>query len=199
MRVCRFAIAGGLMFALAGCDATTPPGQTEPGETVQNDSGSAVAAGSGATPEACLMSRHGAGGFTGTWTVDSGEAQFQGHSTRSGSNTLTLNSSNNDSLTLTIEGFPTVRLQRAAPGSPAWNWAAGPDVAISSEDLVMTYGCASQSEMARFSGQARIDADGFAGLATFRLILVGPNDGVLHWQMGPPLAGSGLFSISRVA
>ena len=190
-----FVVPALLIVTLAGCDradseavAPTPP-------TTEVEV-SEVATTEGEQPEACTSGQLGTAGFAGGWNVQNGEAQFGGHTTRTGTNDITLRDSNGG-LTMTIEGFPTVRLQRVARGRPDWNWSTGPNVAVSGQEILVVFGCANQAGMARFTGQARVDAEGASGLATFRLIMVGPNEGVLHWEIGPPMASSGLFNIAR--
>ncbi|WP_282007922.1 hypothetical protein [Brevundimonas aveniformis] len=214
-----------LILALAGCDARTDAGGASGagGEGEARGAGGATTAAqapAGATaaaasqPEACVTGLLQTARFAGGWNVRDGEAWFGGHSTRTGTNDITLRASGND-LTMTITGFPTVRMQRVprvanySAERDTFRWQHDrvdpeidpehdPDAAVSSDEAVLVFGCENMNEMARFQGQARIDADGMSGMATFRLVMTGTDDGILHWEMPAPMASSGLFNIERV-
>ena len=182
--------------ALAGCGPGASLADTGSAQQTGTESAEVQPTAAGRQPEACLSGQLRTPGFAGGWNVDNGEAHFGGHVTREGTNDITLRDSNGG-LTMTISGFPTVRLQRLGAGQRDWDWPTGPNVSVTGHDVLLVYGCASQADMARFTGQARIDSEGASGLATFRLIMVGPNEGVLHWEIGPPMSSAGLFTISR--
>jgi|APTNR8051073442_1049403.scaffolds.fasta_scaffold54541_2 predicted small lipoprotein YifL len=135
--------------------------------------------------------------FAGFWRTDSGSARFGGRTTAAGETDMTLRSSNGG-LTLTVEGFPTVRLQRLSLGAAPWTWPTGSDVAVTPDEAVITVGCNDQDGFARFTGATRVQAEGGgSAMTTFRLMMYTPDDGLLHWEMGPPMQSSGLFAVSR--
>lgn len=101
-------------------------------------------------------------------------------------------------LTLTVEGFPTVRLQRLSRAAAPWTWPTASDVALTPDEAIITVGCNDQDEFARFIGTTRVQAEGGgSAMTTLRLMMYTPDDGLLHWEMGPPLQSSGLFAVSR--
>ncbi|WP_029086997.1 hypothetical protein [Brevundimonas aveniformis] len=202
-----------LVLALAGCDARTDAGGAG-GAGGEGEARGAGGAATAAQPEACVTGLLPTARFAGGWNVRDGEAWFGGHSTRTGTNDITLRASGND-LTMTITGFPTVRMQRVprvanySAERDTFRWQHDrvdpdidpehdPEAAVSSDEAVLVFGCENMNEMARFQGQARIDADGMSGMATFRLVMTGTDDGILHWEMPAPMASSGLFNIERV-
>lgn len=209
----KIVLISSLVLALAGCDARNDAG----GAGGAGGEGEARGAGDAATaaqPEACVTGLLQTARFAGGWNVRDGEAWFGGHSTRTGTNDITLRASGND-LTMTITGFPTVRMQRVprvanySAERDTFRWQHDrvdpdidpehdPDAAVSSDEAVLVFGCENMNEMARFQGQARIDADGMSGMATFRLVMTGTDGGILHWEMQAPMASSGLFNIERV-
>lgn len=202
-----------LVLALAGCDARTDAGGAG-GAGGEGEARGAGGAATAAQPEACVTGLLRTARFAGGWNVRDGEAWFGGHSTRTGTNDITLRASGND-LTMTITAFPTVRMQRVprvanySAERDTFRWQHDrvdpdidpehdPEAAVSSDEAVLVFGCENMNEMARFQGQARIDADGMSGMATFRLVMTGTDDGILHWEMPAPMASSGLFNIERV-
>ena len=104
-----------LPLALVACDAASG-GDSE-------GSSSAAAAGTGDAEQAqpaaaagsqlpeCVTGLLLTAQLAGGWTVRQDEAWFGDHSTRAGTNDITLRASGND-LTMTITGFPTARMQR---------------------------------------------------------------------------------------
>ncbi|MBN8552322.1 MAG: hypothetical protein J0L52_05450 [Caulobacterales bacterium] len=186
---------------LAGCDqagsadragGSAPPAASETTTPVQPETDVAslqtdTCTGAGASTEV----------FAGFWRTQSGAARFGAHTTSAGATDLTLRNSNGG-LTMTIDGFPTVRLQRLARGAAAWTWSTSADVSVTPEDAVITAGCADQDGFARFTGSARVQAEGGGSAMTiFRLMMYTPDEGLLHWEIGPPMQSSGLFAVSR--
>lgn len=199
-----------LPLALVACDAANGGGSEGSSSATAASAGSGdaeqaqPAAVAGTQPLECVSGRLQTAQFAGGWNVREGEAWFGGQSTRAGTNDITLRASGND-LTMTITGFPTVRMQRVqrvanySEQVDTFRWEAGPDTAVSSQDAVVVFGCESMNQMARFQGQARIESDGMSSMATFRLVMTGPNDAILHWEMASPMSSSGLFNISRAS
>lgn len=201
-----------LILALAACDAasgTTSAAAASDGAAAAETTAQPAAAAS--QPEACVTGLLQTARFAGGWNVRAGEAWFGDQSTRAGTNDITLRDSGN-SLTMTIAGFPTIRMQRVprvanySREQDTFRWTdgrgspgSGNSAQVSSDEAVLVFGCENMNEMARFQGQARIEADGMSSMATFRLVMTGPDDGILHWEMPAPMASSGLFNISRAS
>lgn len=203
-----------LVLALAGCDARTDAGGAG-GAGGEGEARGAGGAATAAQPEACVTGLLQTARFAGGWNVRDGEAWFGGHSTRTGTNDITLRASGND-LTMTITGFPTVRMQRVprvanySAERDTFRWQHDrvdpdidpdhvPDVAVSSDEAVLVVGCENMNKMARFQGQARVESSGMSSMATFRLVMTGTDDAILHWEMSLPVASAGLFNISRAS
>ncbi len=215
LRLSTFTAILVLPLALVACDAANGGGSEGSSSSTAASAGSGDAeqaqptAMAGSQPPECVSGLLQTARFAGAWNVRAGEGWFGGHSTRAGENNITLRASGND-LTMTVPEFPTVRMQRVprvanySAERDTFRWQhnradaeTDPDVAVSSDEAVLVFGCENMNEMARFQGQARIESDGMSSMATFRLVMTGPDDAILHWEMASPVASSGLFNISR--
>ena len=208
LRLSTFTAILVLPLALVACDAANGSGSEGASSAAAAGNGDATQAQPTAVassqPPECVSGLLQTARFAGGWNVENGEAWFGGQSTRAGTNDIILRASGND-LTMTIAGFPTIRMQRVpqranySSQTDPFRWEAGPDTAVSSQEAVVVFGCENMNQMARFQGQVRVDSDGVSGLATFRLVMTGTDGAILHWEMASPMSSSGLFNISRAS